>query len=146
MVFKTPDDNLPYRVPFAMLLGMFEVSGSTASAKRSRYTAAPINTQGYERFTGEIVYSFRIRLTPEQASQAAYCTLDTREAAELFINGVSAGVRLWAPNQYPAAGLFRAGDNEITVRATIPMWNLFCAPGKQIDVGVTGVPRVMKQK
>jgi len=146
MVFKTPDDNLPYKTPFAMFRGAFEVEDSTVYAKRRSYTAAPVNRQGYERFCGEIIYTFKVKLTEEEAQQAAFCTVETREAAEMIVNGKSAGVRLWAPNRYRTEGMFKAGENEIAVKAVIPMWNLFCGSTREvIDVGITGAPVIEKK-
>ena len=146
MVFKTPDDNLPYKTPFAMFRGAFEVEGSTVYAKRKAYTAAPLNKQGYDRFCGEITYTFKVNLTAEEAQQAAFCTVATREAAEMFVNGKSAGVRLWAPNRYKTECMFKAGENEIAVKATIPMWNIFRGTNEEmIDVGITGAPVIEKK-
>ncbi|MBE6929294.1 MAG: hypothetical protein E7463_03350 [Ruminococcaceae bacterium] len=145
LAFRMPDYNILYRAPYVMLRGDFETDHKDIMAKREVYEALPVNRQGYPRFCGDAVYHFEVELSEEQAAQSEFVTLDTREAAELFVNGESVGVRLWAPYRFDTAGLFKAGKNTVCVRLTMPMWNHFCRQGDEIDVGLLGAPKLERK-
>jgi len=146
LIFQMPDYNTPYMVPFVMLRGDFETNGNAICAKRASYLADPVNKQGYSSFYGEMKYIFKAELTKDEAAQTAFINVETRDAAELFVNGKSAGVRLWAPQRFNVEGMLKAGENEITVKSTIPMWNLFRMTAEQMDSGLVGAPVLEKKK
>lgn len=144
MVYTTPDYGTRFFVPFVMLKGDFETDGMNILSKRESYMAEPVNTQGYPQFCGSGSYVFRCKLTEEEAASADWVSVDSLDAAELFVNGVSAGVRLWRPYRFRTEGLFRAGENTLEFRMTLPMHNLFCESGETIDVGLKGAPVLEK--
>ncbi|HET7769937.1 MAG TPA: hypothetical protein VFN74_14265 [Chloroflexota bacterium] len=86
---------------------------STAPPLRD-WTAAP----ELERFSGTLVY--RTTVTLDGPPAAAQLDLgDVGEAAEVLVNGQSAGFALWAPYQVLLpAHLFSAGKNVLDVRVT----------------------------
>ena len=145
MTFSLPDYNTPYRTPFVMLRGDFETENGVICGKRSDYIAAPVNTQGYTTFAGEVVYQFKTVLTAEEAVEAAFLMADTRDATELFVNGVSAGVRLWAPSRFNVEGMLKEGENELELRMVLPMWNFFYSEKEVMNMGLMSAPRLEKK-
>ena len=142
MIFRMPDYNVPYYTPFVMLKGEFEVENETICAKRSTYRFDLLNKQGYTDFCGDAAYSFNVNLTAEEAEQAAFLKVETREATELFVNGVSAGVRLWAPQRFNVKGLLKEGENTLSIKTTIPMWNHFNVKEEAMDIGLLSAPKL----
>ncbi|MBQ9938429.1 MAG: hypothetical protein IJO96_02750 [Oscillospiraceae bacterium] len=142
MVFKMPDHYVVYRAPYIMLKGDFEADYTSIKSKRPVYQAAPVNGQGYPRFCGTAVYSFEENLTAEEAAKCEYLAFETRDAAEVLVNGRSAGVRLWNPNRYCVKGMLKEGANKIEIKTTSPMWNHFCPKGEDIDVGLLEAPKL----
>ena len=145
MVFTMPDFNIPYEAPFMMLRGNFETDHKSIFATRSSHTASPVNTQGNPRFCGEATYHFNVTLTAKEAEEAAFLTADTREAMELFINGVSAGIRMWNPQKFNVEGMLKEGENKISLKLTLPMWNLLNAKGDELEVGLLSAPVIEKK-
>ena len=144
MVFKIPNYNIPYCVPFAFMSGEFELDGNKIVARRPVYKAAPLNAQGCGEFCGEAKYIFNVSLTAEQAAEAAFISVETREATELFVNGRSAGVRLW-DQHFNVEGLLKEGENEIIAETTLPMWNFLCKEKERIDVGLLNAPKIERK-
>ena len=148
VVFETPDFPTRYFVPFVMLRGDFETDRANILPKRGEYVAAPINEQGHPAFCGSGSYVFRTVLSAEEAAETAAISVDSNDAAELIVNGKSAGVRLWKPFRYNVEGLLAEGENTLEFKMTLPMHNLFmetsyCAPdGEALSVGLTGAPRL----
>ena len=98
--------------------------------------------QGFPKVCGQTAYTFRVDLSAEEAAKTVAVSVESLDAAELFVNGVSAGVRLWAPYRFDTAGLFRAGENSIEVRLTLPMHNLWCTSGEEIAMGLLAAPKL----
>jgi len=146
VVFTTPDYNMPYLVPFGFICGDFETDGTSVTCCRNSVKPAPINGQGHPEFCGDASYIFKVTLTEEEANSAAYLKAETREAAELVINGKPAGKRLWTPYRFNTEGLFKAGENTVELKTTLPMWNFFCAPEQRADMGLLGTPIIEKIK
>ena len=140
-----PDYCSNFFVPFVLLRGDFETDGASLLRRRGSYTASPADAQGYPQLAGAGTYRFSVTLTAAEAAQTAAVSLDSLDACELFVNGVSAGVRLWAPFRFDTDGLFREGENTVDVRMTLPMHNLFCAPEDRIAVGLTAAPRLERR-
>lgn len=146
MVFTMPEFNLPFTAPFMMFRGSFEADYNTIWAKRDRYAAAPVSVQGAPRFYGDAVYRFRVNLTAKEARDAAFVSVDTREAAALFVNGICAGNRMWSPQKYNVEGLLTEGENTLEFRVTLPMWNIFSAKGDVLHSGLNGAPVIEKKR
>jgi len=108
--------------------------------KRSCYKADTFEKQGYAYFCGDIVYQFKVDMTDEEAAKVSMLCALSREVLELAINGKNAGKLLWKPYRFDVKGLFREGTNEVTLKATVPMWNLFCDRGEEIPLGLCAAP------
>ena len=145
-VFTTPDWGCNFFVPYVQFRGAFDTDGVNILRKRSGYQAAPINEQGHPRFCGSGSYFFKTNLTAEEAETVAAVSIDSLDAAELIVNGVSAGTMLWKPYRYQTAGLFKEGENVLEFKMTLPMHNLFCADNDYIPVGLTGAPVLEMKK
>ncbi|MBQ2756472.1 MAG: hypothetical protein IJF27_07345 [Oscillospiraceae bacterium] len=143
---KVPDYNIPYKAAFGLIRGDFEICGKTMLKRRSSYVAAPVNGQGCMDFCGSANYRFTAELTAEEVAEAAFVSVETRDATELFVNGVSAGVRLWAPHSFNVEGMLKEGRNELVFRSTVPMWNMLCECGEEMDIGLLGAPRIEKKR
>lgn len=72
--------------------------------------------EGWEDKTGTLCYE-----TVIHASEASEMILDlgnVYETAEVFVNGVSAGVRLCGPYRFELTGLLKDGENKLSVEVT----------------------------
>ena len=126
------------------LLGDFELREREGGAVlvRPSETARPArwDEQGYPRFSGEGVYRRTVEL-PDAAGLRVF--LDSQladDAVEVVVNGVSAGVRLWAPYRVEITGLLRAGENELELRVSNTLGNLLDAPRRS---GLTAPPSLV---
>ena len=142
--FALPDCVMNYEAAFAMFRGCFETDGRSIRARRRSYAAAPVNEQGAPNFYGNAVYGFTVNLTAKEAEEAAFLTVDTREATELFVNGVSVGTRLWHPQKFNVSGKLKAGENKLSVKVTMPMWNLFGDKNEKLYMGLLSAPVIEK--
>ncbi len=146
VVFTTPDWSTRFFVPFVQMRGAFETDGKSILNKRKGYLAQPINEQGHPRVCGSGSYFFKTNLTAEEAEAVAAVSIDSLDAAELIVNGVSAGTALWKPFRYQTAGLFKEGENVLEFKMTLPMHNLFCTDGDEMPIGLTGAPVLEMKK
>jgi hypothetical protein len=137
VIFRAPDYCTPYLVPFVFLAGRFETDGISMQKPLDCHTASPVNRQGFPHLAGETVYRFTKTLSASDAASACVLSLSSLDAAEVAVNGKSAGTRLWAPFDFDVAGLLREGGNVFEVRLTLPMANLM---GDPIDCGLTDAP------
>ena len=143
-LFQVPDYCSNFFVPFVLLRGGFETDGRRILPRRAHHYAAPSNRQGFPRLSGRGTYRFTVTLDADEAADTAAVSLDALDAAELIVNGVSAGVCLWKPFRFDTRGLFRAGENTVEVRMTMPLQNLLCRDADRIDVGLLSAPRLEK--
>jgi len=143
-VIENQDFCMNYFVPFMLIRGDFETDGASILKKRESYLAAPTEAQGYPQLCGAGSYTFTAELGAKEAEEAAAVSVESLDACELFVNGVSAGTRLWAPYRFDTRGLFREGANTLELRLTLPMHNIFCEPDERIAVGLAGAPRLEK--
>ncbi len=139
-LIELPDCNMPYLAPFAMLRGDFVVCGTRLLSPERKDTPSPLNRQGRPQFCGGATYSFELEIAPADAGKRAELELETRDAAEVAVNGKTAGVKLWAPFRFDVSGLLRPGTNRFEVNVTVPMENLF---GGDMDVGLLSQPRLV---
>ncbi len=70
---------------------------------------------GMPRFSGTVRYTSTVELTQ---ADTVLDLGEVGETAEVFINGRSAGVRLFPPYRFDLAGLTRDGENELEVLVT----------------------------
>ena len=143
-VFQVPDYCSNFFVPFVLLRGDFETDGQRILPRHPHHYAAPCNRQGFPRLSGRGTYRFTVTLDAAAAAETVSVSLDALDAAELFVNGVSAGVCLWKPFRYDTRGLFHEGENTLEVRMTLPIQNLLCQEADRIDVGLLSAPRLEK--
>lgn len=74
------------------------------------------NLEGWEEKTGTVRYETVLR-----AVDGANVILDlgnVYETAEVFVNDVSAGIRLCSPYRYNLTGLFQDGENKLAIEVT----------------------------
>jgi hypothetical protein len=73
--------------------------------------------QGYPAFCGSAAYIKQVHVA---VVEGRYWLLleDVRHVAEVELNGVPIGVRLWPPFAYELTEYLRSGSNELVVRVT----------------------------
>ena len=79
--------------------------------------------EGYATFSGTLVYENTLDGSPQMLEQGTW-TLDLGEVhdfAEVFCNGISCGVRLWAPFRFELP--LKSGLNRLRVAVTNSMAN-----------------------
>ena len=77
----------------------------------------PEGREDLRLFSGTVRYSC-VFSAASASARPALDLGDVRETAEVFLNGRSAGVRLWGPFRYDLAGLLREGENVLEVLVT----------------------------
>jgi hypothetical protein len=81
----------------------------------------------HERFTGFLDYYYSIEL--EQTGEQMILDLGkVHDMAEVWINGKSAGKRLWKPYRYDLASLVKEGTNTLRIRVGNQVDNYFANP------------------
>jgi hypothetical protein len=127
-----PDYQAPHVPPFMALRGDFRVDaqrrlvqGNSCQIKNGSWTA-----QGFPDFSGTAEYRAVFAL-PDEASQATCIQLScdhVESVAELWVNGKRVGVRLWPPYVFDIKAMCIPGTNELTIRVTNTLSNLFEMP------------------
>ena len=105
-----------YPMPFAMLKGDFRIFPD------ARITTDPgtneldyWNGQGYYFYTGDGVYSADFTA---KAGDSICIEIDTTDIVEVFVNGISAGRRIWDPYKMDLTPFIRDGVNKLEVCVT----------------------------
>lgn len=75
------------------------------------------NLEGWEDKAGTVSFAGMLELEQEPA-EAMLDLGNVYETAEVFVNGVSTGVRLCKPYQFEISGRLRKGENEIRIEVT----------------------------
>ena len=71
-------------------------------------------TQGLSAYAGGVCYSRVVRL--DGGGDTVLDLGQVRGTAEVFVNGRSAGVRVWSPYRFDMTGFVRPGDNQIEIQ------------------------------
>lgn len=86
-------------------------------------------TQGLEHFSGTIEYRISFRLEAEECGNNRTILLDLGDVAELAeveLNGIPQGFRMWKPYRYASlAADARPGENSLLVRVTNSLANAY---------------------
>ena len=81
----------------------------------------------HERFTGFLDYYYRIEL--DQTGEQMILDLGrVHDLAEVWVNGKSAGKKLWNPFRYEIGNLAREGENTIRIRVGNQVDNYYANP------------------
>ena len=82
--------------------------------------------QGYKFFSGTGIY--KTGVTVEKEFKKAELIVDTKDVAEVYINGEYAGRRIWAYENVDITKQLKQGENDIEVRVTSNLGNLLGTP------------------
>jgi len=87
-------------------------------------------------FSGIGVYRQQVHLSTEDVNKALELDLgEVLVAAEVFVNGKSAGAKVAAPYKFDLTGLVRSGNNEIEVRVANTLAPHYTIPRQAKDLG-----------
>ncbi|MBI3948051.1 MAG: hypothetical protein HY321_19195 [Armatimonadetes bacterium] len=101
---------------------------------RSRLRLGPWSAQGLSGYTGTITYSQS--LTLDQPCAEAWLDLgEVHVAAEVSVNGVSAGRRCWPPYQFRVDPFLKEGENRFEIAVTNSLGSLLSSVGWDNYVG-----------
>lgn len=95
------------------------------------YPAPPLHTvqcgdwckQGFKYFSG--TGAIRTTALVDAPFKKAEININTRDVAEVYINGKYAGTRIWGYEQIDITEFLVKGENRIEVRITVPLSNIF---------------------
>jgi len=125
VVAKYPPIDVPNGAPLVVLRGDFRVYNWTMTLKEGGNKADYWNGQGYQHYAGDMVYESNFTY---DGSGRVILKLDTPDVAEAFVNGKSAGRRLWEPYEFDITELCREGENDLKIKITSPLGSLFFRP------------------
>jgi len=91
--------------------------------------------KGFELFTGTLVYRASIEV-PSEVTNASIDLGQVGDIAEVFLNGESKGVRMWAPYCFHLGNELQAGPLQLEIRITNSMANEY--NGAQMPSGLIG--------
>jgi hypothetical protein len=111
------------------------------AAPRTSLSPAPWTTQGYPHFSGRALYRKHFELPESFQGQRVFIEpVMEDDVLEVLINGVSAGVRLWAPYQMEITELLKPGGNTLELRVANTLVNLLEAVER--PSGLAGAPKL----
>jgi len=125
-VQPAPPGNVPMPIPerFGAAAACSSADGPSKPPQTDRWTPValePWRAWGWDEFTGFVDYQTRFELP--SAPRSVLLDLGRVEhMAQVWVNGRSAGQRLWAPFEYDISSLVQPGENTLRVR----VGNLFC--------------------
>ncbi len=129
----TNDFPLLDRPPYVYLAGSFELDGENRMISPSgKLHAGDWAKAGYPRFCGVGIY--KTRFTASEAYQRAFVTLHTKDIAQVYLNGIYAGQKLWVEEEVDITDFLQPGENELEVRITVTRANMFgaqCFPSEE---------------
>ncbi|MBL4574514.1 MAG: hypothetical protein JKY51_00245, partial [Opitutaceae bacterium] len=91
--------------------------------------------KGFELFTGTLVYRANIEI-PQDAEEVSIDLGQVGDIAEVFLNGESKGVRMWAPYRFDLEKTVALAPHQLEVRITNSMANEY--NGAQMPSGLMG--------
>jgi len=129
LTLKAPRMHILAEVMPIYLLGDFLVKPAKQGFE---ITGGTISTLGSWREAGLPFYSQKVGYSQNfsiiKANEASYKVKLNRwngSVAEVFVNGQSAGLIAWQPNELDVTSLLKEGENEITVKVTGSLKNTF---------------------
>jgi len=126
-----PEAHVPQPVPphFVFAANPADTNAPRVSAAVTNWSERPLESWldwGLDRFSGYADYT----TTFEMLGGASEVRLDLGEVkymAQVWLNGVEVGCRLWPPFRFEVTSATRPGRNALTVR----VGNLFCNAARQ---------------
>ncbi len=114
------------RPPYVYLAGDFGVDSRNHLVEPNhKLSAGGWEQAGYPYFCGTGIY--KARFTAEENYRKASVNLHTKDIAQVYINGVYAGDKLWLSEETDITDLLQPGENELEVRVTPTRANMFAA-------------------
>ncbi|MBE6929289.1 MAG: hypothetical protein E7463_03325 [Ruminococcaceae bacterium] len=111
-----------FTLPCAVLKGDFRVfEDKVLTQKPGTNELTYWNDQGYTFHTGDGIYKASFEAP---ADSRVILELATTDVAEVFVNGVCAGKRLWDPYKLDLTAYVQLGINQLEVRVTSTLSNL----------------------
>ena len=132
-VQPVPPGNVPMPIPerFAFAATGPSAAGPNTPSQTNQWTSAALESWrawGLDEFTGFVDYQARFDLP--SASKSVVLDLGcVKHMAQVWVNGRSAGRRLWPPFEYDVCSLVQPGENILRVR----VGNLFCNAMKPLE-------------
>ncbi|MGI5877402.1 MAG: glycosyl hydrolase [Christensenellales bacterium] len=127
---------MSYNMPFAALRGDFRVYDDVVTLKAGGNEPYYWNGQGYSYYTGDGAYECDFHLGK---FKKVFLKLETSDVAEVFVNGRSAGKRLWNPYEFELTEHCAAGDNHLKIVITATMSNMLA---QQAPSGIAAAPEI----
>ncbi|HJR80315.1 MAG TPA: glycosyl hydrolase [Anaerolineales bacterium] len=144
LVLTSPTDGL---LDLLKLIGDFSLKGSQNGSYRlapSRPTLhpAPWTDQGYPFYSGRATFGRKFALPQDFQHQRIFLESPmSDDVLEVFVNGQSAGVRLWAPYEVEITEFLQPGENFVELRIANTLVNLLEAVER--PSGLVGTPRLV---
>ena len=139
-VGEYPPYDAPFGVPFAGLRGDFRVIGDQMTVANPAGSPAFWNDQGYPYYAGDLVYACTFQM---EQKRPVGLLLKTPDVAEVFVNGQSAGRRLWEPYRYDLTPFVKIGANKLEIKVTSTLGSLFYRP---TPAGLAAAPVLVFQR
>ncbi|MFH0797151.1 MAG: glycosyl hydrolase [Candidatus Omnitrophota bacterium] len=139
---RTPDYKVPNTPPFIALYGDFVVADDLEITRTQGGTASGDWTKfGYPHYSGTGIYSQSIYLNKAGKEKEVILEVEkARDVVEVYINNHPAGVRLWTPYRFDISGKLRKGTNQIQIKITNTLSNLF---EKSLPSGLLGKTKII---
>ena len=120
--------NFSSRPMFMFLTGNFTLSvfADVPDEKEKFISSGNWAKQGYKFFSG--TGSYKTSITVDKEFKKAELVAETRDVAEVYVNGEYAGKRVWAYENVDVTKLLKQGKNDIEVRVTSNLGNLLGTP------------------
>ena len=120
--------NRTTRPPFMFITGSFTLSvfADITDAREENIHSGNWAKQGYKFFAGTASYKTSVNVDKE--FKKAELIVDTRDVAEVYVNGEYAGRRMWAYENVDITKQLKQGENEIEIRVTSNLGNLLGTP------------------
>ena len=116
MVNRIPEWKCPHKMPCTEVRGAFCVAeDDVIVAPKNEIDPAKLYTvQGWQYYGGEVFYRSSFNLDKQPAS--VRIKLETREVAEVIVNGKSAGMLYWNPYELDITEFCRSGENTVEIK------------------------------
>lgn len=120
---KVENRSIPLTAPAALLGYVMTEKEQSIPLEPIRFVVGDSETTdlkswyewGLQQYTGYVDYTTTVVV--EDPSKVLSLDLDkVKYMAEIFVNGKSAGARLWPPFSFDVSSLLKKGDNEVVIR------------------------------
>ncbi len=114
MIHRVPSYAAPHMMPNAVVRGAFGVENDAIIEKQYHVDVNKYYTeQSWRYYSGALDYknTFTLDKMPKQVK----IKVETKEVAEIIVNGVSAGTYCWQPYEADVTDLCKVGENTIDI-------------------------------